>query len=175
MKIVLYIAASIDGYIARVDGKVDWLDKFTGTEEDYGYYDFYENIDALIMGSNTYKEILNFDVDWPYAGKPTYVVSNSSPSSDNEDVILIPNDLEGVMKILEENNHKVVWLVGGGRLVSSTMSMNLIDEIILSIMPTTLGDGIRLFNSSKDFDLDYSLAKCETYKNGVVQIHYVKK
>lgn len=175
MKIVLYIATSIDGFIARNDGKVDWLDKFTGIDEDYGYYDFYDSIDALMMGSNTFREILNFDVDWPYEGKPAYVVSNSSPESENEDIAAIPNDLDGVLQALKEDNLKKVWLVGGGQLVTSMMSKKMIDEIILSIMPLTLGEGVRLFNSGEVFDTDYELKESKSYKSGVVQLHYAKK
>ena len=88
----LYIATSLDGYITTADSSVEWLDVYQSDEEDYGYHRFYDSVDTLLMGGNTYCAILGFGCDWPYAGKQTWVLSRSIQTATSGQVRIISHD-----------------------------------------------------------------------------------
>lgn len=88
----LYIATSLDGYIATADGSVEWLDAYQSDEEDYDYHRFYDSVDTLLMGGNTNRAILGFGCDWPYAGKQTWVLSRSIQTATSGQVGIISHD-----------------------------------------------------------------------------------
>lgn len=169
--IVLYIATSIDGYIARPDGSVDWLSQVDNEREDYGYADFYQSVDALVMGSNTYQQILDAGDHWPYSDKPTYVMSDQSLPRADDDVRLISGSVYVAQDMFVEEKYERVWLVGGGKLATAFQHAQLIDDYIISIVPTILGDGIPLFQS-ETADGAIQLTDAKTYSSGVVQLTY---
>ncbi len=146
-QVKLYIAASLDGYIARKDGSLDWLTDLPGSDgSDHGYAEFYETIDTVIMGRKTYEEVLGFDVEWPYADAGTYVVSRSTQQKIRTDnTRLLGDDVIDTIRKMKASDGKDIWLVGGGELVSLFLQHGLIDQVILSIAPVILGDGIPLF------------------------------
>jgi dihydrofolate reductase len=166
----LYIASSIDGFIARADGGIDWLDAVNDSDEDYGYQAFYDSVDALIMGSNTYTQVLEFG-DWPYPGKPTYVLSSRDLPNALQDVQIIPPDIPAMLPRIE--HHQKMWLVGGGALVKSFHQSGLISEYIISMIPIVLGDGIALFQAPLT-EQSLKLVSAQHYPSGLVQIHYRK-
>jgi dihydrofolate reductase len=168
--IALYIASSIDGYIARADGSIDWLDSVDGFDEDYGYQAFYDSVDALLMGSNTYTQVLGFG-DWPYPGKPTYVFFSHDLPNILADVHIVPHDIQEMLPLIE--HHQKAWLVGGGALVKSFHQAGLIDEYIISIIPVVLGDGIALFQAPLT-EQPLTLVSAQQYPSGLVQMHYQK-
>jgi dihydrofolate reductase len=168
--IVLYIASSIDGYIARPDGSVDWLSVVDGFDTDYGYQAFYDSVDALLMGSNTYAQVQQFG-DWPYTGKTAYVFSSRDWSDTLADVQIAPPDVGATLPAIK-HYHKV-WLVGGAALVKSFHEAGLIDEYIISIIPVVLGDGIALFQSPLT-EQPLKLLSAQHYASGLVQLHYQK-
>lgn len=165
----IYMALSLDGYIATPDGGVAWLDYFQG--EDFGYGDFIKNIDALIMGRKTYDQVLSFG-DWPYPEQHTYVLSSQAienPPKDvegsQEDALSLSNRLKGIYQ-------KDIWIVGGAQMVHTFLQNNMIDEMELFIMPLLLGAGIPMFKSP--FPLQaITLKTAHSYKNGVVKLHYI--
>jgi len=111
-KVVLYIAVSIDGYIARDDGTVDWLDVVAAEGEDYGYTAFYEAVDGLIMGSKTYEEVvlvLSPD-EWPYAGKHSYVLSQRDLRTDNPEIVITSEMVEDVVAKMKAGGLEMIWL-----------------------------------------------------------------
>lgn len=168
--IALYIAASLDGYIARPDGDIDWLSIVDGFDDDYGYAAFYKSVDALLMGSKTYTQVCGFG-DWPYPDKKTYVLSSRKISSDLPDVQIIPPDIEIMLESIRRYNK--VWLVGGAQLVNSLHQAGVIDEYILSIIPIILGEGIPLFIPPLA-EQQLKLVSSESYSSGLVQLHYLR-
>ncbi len=166
-KVTLYIAQSLDGYIARKDGSVDWLDQYNEGECDGDYPAFYNSIDTLIMGSKTYEKVLEFG-SWVYEGKQTYVCTQRDLKSEHEDITFISSDIKALVQKLEG---KTIWLVGGGQLLASFMQLNLVNEFIITICPLVLGEGLPLFVTPLAQE---KLILCESriYQEGMVQLHY---
>ncbi|MCS4537632.1 MAG: dihydrofolate reductase family protein [Thaumarchaeota archaeon] len=162
-KVRLFIASSLDGYIAREDGSVDWL----FSDADYGYSEFYGSIDTVVMGRKTYEKSLEFE-ERPFRGKKVHVFSRSAKKKGVEFV----SDVVGFMKKLVRSKGKDIWLVGGSEIVSIFLNEGLIDEIILSIHPVILGRGITLFKKVQK-DVWLKMQKSVSFDSGLVQIHYV--
>lgn len=171
-KFILYIAISLDGYVAKLDGSIDWLASPETEGEDYGYSEFYHSIDALVMGSATYEQVVGFG-EWVYAGKPSYVLTQRNLSTTRDDVFFVQNGVEEVLKTLTEQHHQRVWIVGGGKIASLFIQQELVDEYILFVMPTLLGSGLPLFQSVPELKLD--LVGLDSYDSGVAKLHYKKK
>jgi dihydrofolate reductase len=172
-KVVLYIATSLDGYIAQSNGSVDWLptDK---TGEDFGYADFYESVDVLAMGRTTYEQVLSFG-EWAYPGKPSYVFTRQALVSDRPDVFFTSIQPDQFIQEMTSQRFQHVWLVGGANLITAFMKLELVDQYILSIMPIILGDGIPLF-SSPNPETALKLIDVRQYQSiGAVQITYQSK
>lgn len=171
-KIKLYIAASIDGYIAGPDGELDWLSDYPITPElNYGYKDFFDSIDTVVMGGRTYRDILNMGVIYPYKDKTSYIITRNAFKSSKEDIIYITNNIENNISELKKSVGKDIWLVGGGETVSLFLNQNWIDEMIITYIPILLGEGIRLF-PNKAKESKWSLIQSQTFINGVVQTRY---
>nr|WP_321411037.1 dihydrofolate reductase family protein [uncultured Carboxylicivirga sp.] len=170
-KIVLYSAVSVDGYIADKNGGIDWLQGFEEDGEDYGYSDFYKSVKITLMGRKTYDQILSFDVPFPYADKKNFVVSESIKSSNSPSTILINGDFISTIDEIKNNNEGLIWLVGGGRLNSLLLKNGLIDELILTVIPVVLGEGIPLFNIDSKL-VKLILQTTKSYESGIVQQYY---
>lgn len=173
--IKLYIATTLDGYIAKNDGNLDWLHDLPNTNQsDFGYGEFISGIDTLIMGRSTYDAIIGFGIEWPYKDSITYVVSQ------NKDLVLsspnthLLNELSAEqIDQIKNSSTKGIWLVGGGQLVSHFLELRLIDEMILSIVPKLIGSGIPLFPPIQT-EQDFILTRTESFENGLVSLHYTK-
>jgi dihydrofolate reductase len=173
IKVTLYIAASLDGYIARSDGGIDWLSILDAEGEDYGYTAFYESIDAIVLGSNTYEVGLGFD-EWPYPGKKSFVFTKRHLQSKREDVVFVSDPVKNALANIEAQGFENIWLVGGGALINSFLRYSLIDEYIISTIPIILGGGIQLFPPpSPEEKLD--LINSQQYSSGLFQSHYRRK
>lgn len=141
---VLYIAMSLDGYIAESNGDVKWLEEAKGDGGDNGYSEFYNTVDALIMGRKTYEQVLTFG-DWMYSGKPCYVFSRTRKGKD-EYAEFIDTDAVGFMeRIRQQPDIRSIWLVGGAEIIDPFLRNNQIDEYIVTIIPVILGKGIPMF------------------------------
>jgi dihydrofolate reductase len=163
-KIILYIASSLDGYIARENGDVDWLP----TNTDSGYVDFYKSIDTVIMGKTTYDQILTFGT-YPYTGKRSLVFTRNDSLTKDENVEFVSNVKE-ITRELVSSSEGNIWLVGGSELFSVFLQHKLVDEIILSIIPTVLGKGISLFQNINQ-EVNLELIKTTEY-SGLVELTY---
>lgn len=170
MKLSLYIAQSLDGYIAAHGHGLEWLESVALEGEDYGYGEYYDSVDALLMGGNTFDVIRDFS-PWPYAGKISYVASRRQGDS-AEQVSFISGNVEQMYKQLQQAGHKHVWLVGGGELLAAFLDMKLVDKMIISILPLTLGQGIPLFPSRESRLDHYQLIGHQAFASGLVQLHY---
>lgn len=141
-KLKLYIAASLDSYIAGPNGEIDWLE--VGGDLDYGYQEFNSSIDTTLMGTATYQLTLTFD-DFPYPDTTNYVFTRGMPPPDTAYVRFISGDIAGFVRSLKEQPGKDIWLIGGGQINTVMLNEELIDEIILTLFPLVLGEGIPLF------------------------------
>ncbi|MDP4147619.1 MAG: dihydrofolate reductase family protein [Bacillota bacterium] len=168
-KIILYIATSLDGYIARENGDIDWLPEVEN--QDFGYYEFLRTVDTIVMGKRTYDQVLTFG-DFPYIHKKCYVFSSSHTGKDKY-VEFINSSAKDFVDKLNEEAGGDIWLVGGADLVNSFMKNNLIDELIVSIIPIILGKGIRLFDNNNP-ETRLQLVESTSYSEGIVQIYYSK-
>jgi dihydrofolate reductase len=169
-KVVLSIAISLDGYIAKPNGNVEWLKSVPNPEKtDHGFGDFYKTIDTTIMGNNTYKEILGFGIPFPFPDKKNYVITRS-PQPDTEFISFV-SDIIPIVKKLKEDNGKNIWLIGGGQINTILLNRNLIDELLIRIVPIVIGEGIPLF-TQKAKQTIFELLKTETFSSGIVQMTY---
>ena len=166
-KVSLYIAMSLDGYIAREDGSVDWL--FSGGDEDYGYYDFLAQVDTVLMGAKTYEFILNHGGDYPYPEQANYVFTRDAGRPADPNVEFVTENIPAFVEQLKNQQGKTIWLIGGGQINALLLQAGLIDEIILFIQPTVLGGGISLF-AGKVETTSFALQSSKAYKSGMVEM-----
>jgi len=167
-QVKLFIASSLDCYIAREDGGIDWL----YTDADYGYTRFYDSIDTLIVGRKSYDQSLTFD-EYPYKGKKVYVFTRKNVRKNNnvQDVEYIDTNIQDFVTSLTQSMGKDIWLLGGGEIVSVLLNAGLVDEVILSIHPIILGAGIPLLrNIQKEVNL--KLENSLSFNSGLTQLCY---
>ncbi len=175
--IILYTAVSLDGFIATLDGGVDWLEneRFIVEGVDYGYFDFYNRIDTVLMGKNTYDFIVNLDVPYPYADVKNYVFSRRENNDTTGHCEFVQNDPIGFVKELKKQAGKDIWLVGGGEINGLLLNAGLIDEMIVSVAPVVLGKGITLFGSNQnEKELFWNLDSSKAFETGFVVNTYKK-
>lgn len=173
-KVSLFIAMSLDGYIADSDGSVNWL---TGQGDDDNidtYSEFVKDIDTVVMGFNTYHQIVT-DLspdEWVYQEFTTYVVThNLKPSSDK---IYFTNESPvALVKKIREENGKGIWICGGADIIQQLVKEDLIDEYYITVIPTIIGSGIRLFGNS-NHEIKLKLIKTQSY-NGMVDLVYIRR
>ncbi len=173
MKVTYYVASSVDGYIAKDDGDVSWLDELGLSMKESGYEDFYSTVDALVMGSKTYDIICKFGT-WPYENKPTWVCTNGKIKPMNGINLQKANSPEGTIDAAKKLKVDHLWLVGGGNLAAYFLKHNLLTNISLTQMPIVLGGGINLFGSL-DHTKEIQLKDCKTILNNFLQMEYTIK
>ena len=169
-QLTYYVASSIDGYIADKNGDVDWLDLVDMEKDDHGFNDFYDSTDALIMGRTSYQQILDFG-DWPYPGKPCWVMSSQHMPSDYDNVTITSQTPAELLASIRQQGYNNTWLVGGGKLAKAFHDAGLIDEYVISLIPYILGEGVPLLaNGASPGEL--KLVDCVRHDSGVVQLRY---
>lgn len=169
--VVLYIACSLDGYIADPDGGIDWLTAFDQPDEDYDYTAFVQRLGAIIMGGKTYRQALGFG-PWPYQGIPCHIVTTQPLAGPPDASISAFNgDVRELAAQVRQETGKDVWLIGGSEIITQFANAGLIDEYIISIIPLLLGQGIPLFRAI-DARHRLTLTGSTSYPNGIVQLHY---
>ncbi|WP_330513305.1 GNAT family N-acetyltransferase [Lacrimispora algidixylanolytica] len=174
-KVILYIGISLDGYIADEKGKVDWLmGQDPSYEGDYGYETFSKQVDTVLMGYNTYHQVVTelSPDEWVYPDKETYVITHKE-LKDKPRIYFTGESLESLLGKLKKQTGKGIWICGGAELVSGLMEKSLIDEYHLTIMPLFLGKGIRLFREMEKEQL-LKLVSMQT-ENGVIDCIYRKR
>jgi len=171
-KVKLYIAMSLNGKIARKDGSVDWLESIPNPEQtDHGYKDFYDFIDTTIQGYTTYTQVMEWGIEFPYAGKKNYVITTRKNLQPTENVEFISEDHLNFVKKLKAEKGGDIWLIGGGRTNTLFIQGGLVDEVLVFVMPVIIPDGIELFESLPgDFRLE--LIDSKIYSSGAVELRY---
>ncbi|MGD0816950.1 MAG: dihydrofolate reductase family protein [Methanomassiliicoccales archaeon] len=167
-KVVLFIASSLDGFIAGKDGDIGWL----FTDQDYGYSDFLAGIDSVIMGRRTYDQLLGMG-DFPYRGKECYVFSRSVMGGD-DNVEFVNKPVNEFVEELKASEGNDIWLVGGSELIWHFLKAGLIDEFVISVHPFILGDGIPLFRPDVQTHRLRHI-KTQVYSSGLVQMNFMKE
>ncbi len=172
----VFIATSLDGYIADSEGKTDWLHAIPNPDGiDMGYADFMNTVDALVMGRTTFETVLGFDIPWPYE-KPVFVLSTTLSK--------VPDELEGRVKILSGDIADVVQKINdqgyhelyidGGKVIQAFLKEELVDEMIITKIPTLLGSGTPLFGSLNTPQA-FKCVATRIFLDQVVQNHFVKQ
>src|SRR5262245_14170019 len=178
-RVTIHMAASLDGFIARKDGSVDWLetsDEFPGGDTmEPGFVEaFLKTIDCYVMGSRTYETALNFEAKgfgWSYGDKPTFVLTTRDLPRTRDNVKFYSGDLAQLVNENLRPAFRSIWFVGGGVVSGECLGRGLADEVRYSILPILIGDGIRFFEKL-DRDIALHLAEVKAYKNGVVALCY---
>ena len=169
-KVVLYIAQSLDGFIATEDHDISWLSIVEQEGEDYGYEDFVDTVDTVFMGRRTYEKVLSFGIEFPHKDRNCYVLSTSRTGSD-ENVTFFSGDLKALVGDLKKKEGKNIFIDGGAEVVRVFRVLDLIDEIVISIIPMMLGKGIRLFKEI-DATSQLKLISSQSFESGLVQLKY---
>lgn len=176
-KVTIHMVSSLDGFIASKDGSITWMESkdhyekgITLTAEDIAA--FLEKIDCYVMGSHTYEQAL--ELGWPYGNVPVVVLTHRNLSRDRETVEFYSGDLKKLLAQELKPKYKNIWMVGGARCTKEFLQLGLVDEIVVSIMPVILGDGVLFF----DFvgrEAALHLKDVKAYKDGMVELWYEVK
>ena len=167
-KIVLFIATSVDGFIAKEDDDLQWLLESEG-EGDNGYTEMYDTIDTIIMGKRTYDYVMANSDSFPYPDKKCYVFSHTEKNN-TDDVEFVNENVLSFTKQLKQQAGARIWMVGGADILDAFMKEHLIDEYIITITPNLLGNGIPLFKENNP-QIDFVLVNTKQYGQ-LVQLHY---
>ncbi|WP_425800872.1 dihydrofolate reductase family protein [Desulfitobacterium sp. Sab5] len=171
-KVILYIAMSLDGYIAKENNDISWLNIVEAPNEDYGYGKFVQNIDTVIMGRKTYEKVISLGIEFPHKGKKCYVISRTKTGFD-ENVEYYSNSLDELIADLKNIEEKNIFIDGGAEIVNELLKGNLIDEFDISKVPIFLGNGIRSFKNGSPVQR-LELVSSKSFKTGLVQLWYEK-
>jgi dihydrofolate reductase len=162
----VYIAVSLDGFIARPDGRLDWLAPFDQSGEDYGYKAFFDGVDMLVIGRKTYDVVLGFE-KWPYEGKRCVVVTHAPPKAKHGETFH-SGPVEQLVDRLGQEGVRRIY-VDGGALIRSFFALDLVDDVTLSVIPVLLGAGIPLFGG---VERTLKLVSSRSFPSGLVQLCY---
>ena len=170
----VYIATSLDGFIATSDGGLDWLEEIPNPDKnDYGYGDFMKNIDAIVMGRKTFEKVLTFG-QWVYE-KPVFILSNRLTNLPEEilgKAEIVSGDIKEIIAQLNQKGYQNLY-IDGGRVIQSFLQEDIVDEMIITRIPILLGKGIPLFDKLEQH-LQFRHEKTEIYNNTLVKSHYTR-
>ena len=174
MKTTVYVGTSLDGFIARKDGNIDWLVKYQNKEVHDSYKEFISRIDAMVIGRGTYEKVLSFP-EWPYE-KKVFVLSTSLkqiPGTLNEKATLVAMKPAELLNYLSDKGFSNIY-IDGGKVIQSFLREDLVDELIITKVPELIGTGIPLFGYL-DNDLRFEHIKTNIYSDGLVKSQYKRK
>ncbi len=160
---------SLDGYIAKKDGNIDFLHSVQTPDEDFGYADFLQHIDTVIWGRKTFDKVLTFGIGIPHKDKKVYVISRSRTGSEGH--AIYRSDVVALVKELRGQPGQEIYCDGGAEIVFELLKHRLIDRIIISIIPHLLGDGVRLFRDESP-EQKIKFKRSITFPSGLVQLWY---
>lgn len=171
-KVVLYIAMSLDGFIAAPNEDLSFLNLVSKEGEDYGYYDFIKNIDTVIIGRKTYDWVMKQVDVFPHVDKDTYIITRTK-KQDKDRIRFFNGDVKNLITQLKTVEGKNIFCDGGAEIVNLLLKDKLIDEFIISIIPVLLGKGTRLFNNNNEFSR-LKLVSAKSFDTGLTQLHYTR-
>ncbi len=171
MKTIIYIGTSLDGFIARKDGDIDWLVQFANDEAIHAYEELISRIDAIVIGRGTFEKVLTFP-SWPYE-KKVFVLSNSIkqiPDIVKDKITILSMRPGELLSYLSDKGFSSIY-IDGGKVVQDFLKEDIIDELIISRVPMLIGSGIPLFGYL-DTDLHFNHIRTEVHSNGLVRSYY---
>jgi dihydrofolate reductase len=169
-KVVLYIATSLDGFIAKPNDELDFLSIVEQEGQDYGYADFIKTIDTVIVGRKTYDKVISMGFDFPHADKDSYIITRT-PRPNIGSIKFYTDDIKSLIYKLKSEKGKNIFCDGGAEIVNELLKHNLIDEFIISIIPILVGNGTKLFKDDRP-ELKLELISTKQFESGLVQLHY---
>jgi dihydrofolate reductase len=178
-RVIIHMAASLDGFIARTDGSVDWLETGDAFEDgetlDPEYIaEFLQSIDCYVMGSRTYETALDFEargIGWAYGDTPTFVLTSRVLPRRRESVEFVSGDLTALVNGRLRPRYRKIWLAGGGAVAGECLRQGLADEVAWTIAPVLIGQGIP-FLRGLDCDVALHLLEVKAYKSGMVALRH---
>jgi dihydrofolate reductase len=178
-RVTIHMVASLDGFIARKDGSVEWLetsDQFEGGDTMAPEFvdEFLKTIDCYVMGSRTYETALDFEakgLGWSYGAKPTFVLTRRELRKTRDTIEFCSGDLTRLVQERLKPNFRSIWFVGGGEVSGECLRLGLADEVRYSIMPVLIGDGISFFEGL-DKDVALHLLEVKAYQTGMLVLRY---
>jgi dihydrofolate reductase len=172
-KVIVFIAVSLDGYIARKDDDVSWLDLYQVAGEDYGYSEFMKTVGTAIMGSRTYDQSVRHP-ERILTNIKTYVLSRKTmPVPSGASVEFYNGNLKALIDRIKNEDNRDIFVVGGGQVVCSFLNEELVDELLHFVVPALLKDGIPLYAMLKK-EISLKLVETTPYKTGIVKLHYLR-
>jgi dihydrofolate reductase len=163
---------SLDGFIAKPDGDIGFLSMVEKEGEDYGYGEFIQKVDTIIIGRKTYDKIRSMDMDFPYGERIVYVLSHSS-NADTDNIHFYNGQLIDLIHTIRNKLGKHIYCDGGAETIHQLLADDLVDELIISIIPVLLGEGISLFKGGLT-QKKLKLQNISSFEKGLVQMHYVR-
>jgi len=171
-RLMLFIAMSIDGFIAKSDGDISFLSIVEQEGEDYGYNDFIKTVDTVIVGRKTYDKVISMGYDFPHSDKEVYIITRTLRPSIGS-VKFYTDSLIDLVARLKSENGKHIFVDGGAEIVNELLKDDLIDEFYISVIPVLLGDGIPLFKIGRP-EIGLKLLSSKSFDKGLVQLHYMR-
>jgi dihydrofolate reductase len=169
-KVVLYIAMSLDGYIATKNNSIEFLSIVEQEGEDYGYNDFISSVDAIIIGRKTYDSVIAMGYEYPHTDKDVYIITRTErPPIGN--FTFYTGDVTELVYSLKNQSGKNIYCDGGAEIAHELIKHNSIDEYIISVIPILLGDGIKLFKDGRP-EQQLKLVSVKQFDKGLIQLHY---
>jgi len=169
-KLIVYIAMSVDGYIADCNDELSFLSIVEKEGEDYGYSKFVNTIDTVIIGRKTFDKIVSLGYPNPHPDKNVYIITRS-PKSSFSNYQFYTGSLTNLVNTLKQETGNHIYCDGGAEIVNELLKHNLVDEIILSVIPILLGNGISLFKKEQTSN-QLELLSSKSFEKGLVQLHY---
>jgi len=169
-KVILYIATSLDGYIAKPNDDLSFLSIVQQDGEDYGYADFVKTVDTVILGRRTYDWVMTQAPDFPHADKDLYIITRT-PRPSISKIRFYTGDLKKLVLRLKSEQGKNIFIDGGAEIINELLKQKLIDEFIISVIPILIGNGIRLFKEGRP-EQKLKLVDVKKFDTGLLQFHY---
>lgn len=169
-KVILYIAMSLDGYIATKDNSIDFLSLVEQEGEDYGYHDFLNSVDTVMIGRKTFDKVISMGFEYPHTDKAVYILTRTKKPSIGT-FQYYTGELSQLVSDLKSQAGKNIYCDGGAEIANQLMSDDLVDEYIISVIPILLGDGIKLFKDGRP-EQQLKLISAKQFDKGLTQLHY---
>ncbi|MBL7900762.1 MAG: dihydrofolate reductase [Bacteroidia bacterium] len=169
-KVIVYIATSLDGYIAKPNDDLDFLSIVEQEGQDYGYADFIKTVDTVVVGRKTYDKVISMGFDFPHADKNAYIITRT-PRPNIGSVKFYTEDLKALVDKLKTEKGKNIFCDGGAEIVNELLKHDLIDEFIISIIPILVGNGTKLFKDNRP-EQKLELISVKSFEKGLTQLHY---